>query len=383
MRAMKYLSLIAESLLVLTVAACSGAGTPPSAPASQAPASAGASQPAPQPGAAAPAAVAAPASDQPLSPPVKVTWGVSALAPEAGIFVAKEKGYFEQEGLDVELTTFTRFADQLPLLATGKLDYGTGGINPEIFNAISRDIPVRIVTANAVGTPGDRSAALLVRQDLVDSGRFKALEDLRGMKIAINSPGTSSQLILERILAKGGLTRDDVDLTIVPFSETATALANAGIDAAFTVEPFINGIVARGLARSIITGTEGFPGSINQIVVISPVFAKEQPEAAKRLMYAFLKGQREYLAAFITGTNPGARDEIIQILTRYTALKDPALYAGMGMSGGDPNGAVDLRVLAEMQDYFVKDGTLQQALDVTQVVDPSYAEYAAQRLGKM
>lgn len=381
---MKSLSLITISLLVLTVAACGGAATPPAGPTpQQPPASAVAAPPASSPGGSAPASSAASATDRPLSPPVKVTWGISGLAPEAGIFVAKEKGYFDQEGLDVELITFTRFAEELPLLATGKLDLGTGGLNPDIFNAISRDIPVRIVTANAVGTRGDRSAALLVRQDLVDSGRYKDLKDLAGMKIAINGLGSSSQLIFERILARGGLTRDDIDLTVVPFSEMATALANAGIDAAFTVEPFINAIVSRNLAKSIITGTEGFPGSINQVVVISPVFAKEQPEAARRVMYAFLKGQREYLAAFIANTNPGARDEIIQILTRYTALKDPALYAAMGMSGGDPNGAVDLAVLAEMQDYFVKVGTLTQALDVTQVVDPSYAEYAAQRLGKL
>src|SRR5438067_5548872 len=290
MKLMRGLSLIADSLLVLTVAACGGTAVQTSEPVSQAPDSAVASQPATKTGATAPSSASAADADKPLSPPVKVAWAISGLAPEAGIFVAKEKGYFEQEGLDVELTVFTRFADELPLLATGKLDYGTGGLNPEIFNAIGRDIPVRIVTANAVGTRGDASAALLVRQDLVDSGRYKDLKDLKGMKVAINSLGTSSQLILERILAKGGLTKDDVDITIVPFSETATALANAGIDAAFTVEPFINGIVARGLAKSIITGTEGYPGSINQIVVISPVFAKEQPEAAKRVMYAFLKG---------------------------------------------------------------------------------------------
>jgi len=375
---MKYLHLIAGSLLTVTVAACGGTAAPPSAASPQAPASAVASQPA-----AKPVASASSASGVPAGALVKVTWAVSGLAPEAGIYVAKDKGYFQQEGLDVDLQVFRSFTDELPLLATGKLDYGTGGLNPEIFNAINRDIPVRIVAANAIGTKGDASAALLVRQDLIDSGRYKDVKDLKGWKVAENTLNSSSQLITERILARGGLTKADVDFTSVPFSEMSTALANKGIESAFTVEPFVNAIVTRNLAKSIITGAEGFPGAINQVIIISPSFGKQQPEAAKRMMYAFLKGQREYLAAFIAGTNPGAKDEIIQILTKYTALKDPKAYVGMGMSGGDPNGGVDQKVLTEFQDYFLKAGTQKEAVDMTKVVDLSYAEYAVQRLGKV
>ena len=390
--------LIAGSLLTLIVAACGGSAAPPAAPASQAPASAAGSQASapvaasqqassggPSSAAAKPAAGgSAAASVAPLNPPVKVKWAISGLAPEAGIYIAKEKGYFQQEGLDVELDPFKAFTDEIPLLATGQLDYGTGGLNSDLFNAINRNIPVKIVVANAVGTKGDASAALLVRQDLVDSGRYKELKDLKGMSIAENSLGTSSQLITERILAQGGLTKADVTFPTVPFPQMSTAFANKGIDAAFDVEPFVNGIVAQHLAKSVITGAEGFPGAINEIIVISPVFAKQQPEAAKRIMYAFLKAQREYLAAFIDGTNPGGKDAIIQILTKYTALKDPKLYVGMGMSGGDPNGTgVDPKVLTEFQDYFLKSGTQQKPLDTTQMVDSSYIDYAVQRLGKV
>lgn len=382
---------ILGSLLALTVAACGGTAAPaqPSnspaqqssaaakpASAAAAPASAAASKPAakPETSAAAPASATAGA--------LKVKWAVSGLAPEAGIYVAKDRGYFQQEGLDVDLQIFRAFTDELPLLATGQLDYGTGGLNPDIFNASNRDIPVKIVTANAVGTPGDASAALLVRQDLIDSGRYKELKDLKGMKLAENSLGTSSQLITERILAKGGLSKNDIEFVTVPFSEMSTALANKGIDAAFTVEPFVNAIVNRKLAKSIMTGAEGFPGAVNQVVIISPIFAKQQPEPAKKLMAAFLKGQREYLAAFISNTNPSGRDDIIQILTKYTALKDPKQYVGMGMSGGDPNGSVDVKVLGEFQDYFLKAGTQKEPVDMNKVVDTTYTDYAVQRLGK-
>lgn len=384
---MRTLQVLACVLTSLGLVACGGAAASPSAP--TAPASSAVAPSVAKPAAstsAAAGASAAPASatgTAPLSPPVKVIWAVSGLAPEAGIYIAKEKGYFQQEGLDVDLQIFRAFTDELPLLATGQLAYGTGGLNPDLFNAVNRDIPVRIATANAIGTAGDASAALLVRQDLVDNGRYKELKDLKGMTLGHNSLGTSSQLITDRILAKVGLGPADVTYTNVPFANMSTALANKAVDSVFDVEPFVNGIVTRNLAKKVITGAEGFPGAINQVIVISPIFARQQPEAARRAIYAFLRGQREYLAAFISGTNPAGKDEIIQILTKYTALKDPKAYVGMGMSGGDPNGAVDVNVLKEFQDYFLKMGSQKQPADVTKMFDPTYVNYAVQRLGRV
>ncbi len=368
---MKPLYLIAETLLLLAIAACGGTAAPPSAPASQRSAS------------ASPAGDASPKpSPAPLNPPVRVRWAVNGLVGEAGIFVAQERGYFQQQGLDVDLQPFRSFTDEIPQLAIGQLDYGNGGLNSDIFNAINRDIPLRIVAAASISRKGDGSAALLVRQDLVDSGRYKELKDLKGMSIAENSLGTSSQLFTEKILALGGLTKADVTFPTIPFPSMSTAFANKGIDAAFAVEPFVNGMVAQHLAKSVMTGAEGFPGGINTVIVISPVFAKQQPEAAKRVMYAFLKGQREYLAAFVDGTNPGDKDAIIQILAKRTAIKDPKVYAGMGLTSGDPNGGFDLNVLNTFQDYFLKNGTQQKLIDTAQVVDLSYADYGVQWLGR-
>jgi NitT/TauT family transport system substrate-binding protein len=367
---MKALRLLAGASLALVVAACGGTAAPASAPASPASASPPAAQPASSGGPAA------------LSPAVDVKWGVSGLIGEAGIFIAKERGYFQQQGLNVDLQVFKSFPDEIPLLATGQLDFGNGGLNADLFNAVNRDIPLRIVAATSVSRKGDGSAALLVRQDHIDSGRYKSLKDLKGMSIAENSLGTSSQLFTEKILAQGGLTKDDVTFPNVPFPQMATALANKGVDSVFAVEPFVSGMVSKHLAKSVITGAEGFPGGINNVIIISPVFAKQKPEAAKRAMYAFLKGQREYLAAFIDGTNPGDKDAIIQILTKYTANKDPSQYAVMGLSSGDPNGAFDLNVLNEFQNFFVKNGSQQKKIDAAQVVDMSYADAAVQWLGK-
>lgn len=393
-------------LVALLLAGCGGAAAPASsvpAPSSVAPvasspspaisAAASAKPAASAPASARPAASAAPAVSgsvaakpsaavAPLNPPVKIKIGVIGLAPEAGIYIAAEKGYFKDEGLDVEIEQQRSTAQQIQLMATGGLQYGTGGPDPALFNANQRDISIKIVTANATVTQNDTSAAMIVRQDLYDAGRTSP-KDMKGMNVALNIEGTTSQLYAERILKMGGLTKNDVKFTIVPFQDQITAFSNKAVDAGWEVEPFVSIAGSRSLARTIVTMGQAYPGAVTEVIMMSPQFGKDQPEAANRFMVGFLRGQRDYYRAFVGNVNPGGRDEIINILTKYTAVKDPKVYANLGMSGADPNGDLDDKVLAEMQDYFLANGTQKERADISKIVDHSYAQYAVQRLGKI
>src|SRR5262245_57913005 len=107
----------AALLLLVLVMAC----TPtPAAPAAL-PAKPAATSAAPP--AAAPTA-AAPVASGPLTPPVKVQVGYSPASSSLPLFVAVERGYFEDQGLELELTPFTLSTDQFPALASGQLDFG-------------------------------------------------------------------------------------------------------------------------------------------------------------------------------------------------------------------------------------------------------------------
>src|ERR1700751_2967167 len=74
----------------------------------------------------------------------KVTVGLIYIAADAGIFFPKEKGYFPEQGIEVDLNRFTSGGDQIPLLASDKLDVGSGGSTPGLFNAYLRgfDVPI-------------------------------------------------------------------------------------------------------------------------------------------------------------------------------------------------------------------------------------------------
>jgi len=319
----------------------------------------------------------------PLNPPVSLKVGVTGIAPEAAIYQAVEKGYFQDEGLDVELVPVRGITEQVGLLATGQLQLGNGGVDPGLFNAAQRDIGLKFVTTLVSSTDKNPGAAgLIVRQELVDSGQYKDLSDLKGLTLAVSALGTTSQMHVERALAKGGLTADDVSWIAMAFPDMLPALANKAADAAWQVEPFVAIANSRGVARTMAQAGDILPGAIGVIMVISPRFAAEEPEAARRYMTAYLRGARDYYRAFVSNENPAGREEFYQVLMKHTAVKDPALYPLMGWSGVDPNGGLDERMLDLMQDYLLQRGTIREKLDVSRVVDHSYVEYALERLGR-
>src|SRR5829696_6294325 len=106
----------------------------------------------------------------PLSPPVTVRVGVQGSAANAPIYIGYERGYFRQEGLNLELINLPSANELIPALAAGHIEVASGGIAAGLFNAIGRGIGARMVADNAGMPPGERGSAWVVRQELLDGG---------------------------------------------------------------------------------------------------------------------------------------------------------------------------------------------------------------------
>src|SRR5574338_905728 len=117
-------------------------------------------------GGAAYAESAKPAARAPLSPPVKVVVGTIGSASDIGFFIALERGYFKDEGLDVHLEFLQSAAKMVPTLATNDIQVASGGLNAGLVNAIDRGIPLRIVADKGTLRPGSGYQAFMVRKDL-------------------------------------------------------------------------------------------------------------------------------------------------------------------------------------------------------------------------
>src|SRR6476619_7436255 len=179
----------------------------------------------------------------PLSPRVALKVGAIGAVADAGIFIAQEKGYFRNEGLDVELIGFKAAPQILPAIATGEVQVSGSAVTPALFNAFARGITMKLVADKGQVAQGFGFAAIVIRSDLADTVRdFK---DLKGRKFAVMGKGVSSTTQLGKALERGGIEPNEVELIELGLPEMVAALGNKALDGAPLLEPFLTFETAR------------------------------------------------------------------------------------------------------------------------------------------
>lgn len=322
---------------------------------------------------------AAPAADRkPLNPVVKLKVGAISVLSDAGLLIGIERGYFKQEGLEIEIIGFKSGPQIIPPLATGEVQVSGLSVSPSFFNAVQRNIAMRIVADKGQVFKGAGWAALVIRKDIAD--KIKDFKDLKGLKIAVPAKGVSTFTQLGTALKLGGLTVDDVDIVQLGFPNMIAALTNKGVDAAMLIEPFVALASVKKVGVRWKGVDEFFPHTgQNGVVVYSEKFVKDQPEAAKRWMIAYLRGVRDYIDSQKPG---GDKEAVIDILTKYTPVKNRKLYKRMAPIGFNPNGRVDVNSVKADQDWYMELGIQKTAVDLNIAIDNQYVDYAVSQLGK-
>ncbi|MDB5764653.1 MAG: tauA [Herminiimonas sp.] len=314
--------------------------------------------------------------------PVAVRVGISSASSDIGFYIAEKKGYFKQEGLTVTFTPFDSAAKMVAPLGAGQLDVGGGSPSAGLYNAVARGIDIKIVADKGSTPPGYGFQPLLVRKDLVESGRYKSLKDLKGMKIAGSAPGSASTSTLNEALKKAGLKYTDVERVFLGFPQHVVALQNKAVDAAMTTEPSATKAVQSGAAVRIMGDDVIYPNHQLAVVLYSGAFAKSNPDAAKRFMRAYLRAVRDYNDALKDGRIAGPNaPEVIAILTEYTNIKDPAVYRAISPQGCNPDGKVHEASLKNDLQFYKDEGLIQGNVTVEQSLDNSFVEAAVKDLG--
>ena len=341
--------------------------------------------PAPTTGAvaAAPTSAAPGQATAPAAPPalVPVKAGLLASASDAGIYVGDEKGFYRQQGIEIRYEQ-TDTVSTVPLLGTGQIDVGGPAVSPAFVNAFLRGVDVKMVAdKGSITSRANSYAALVARKDLVDSGELRDYADLRGRTVALVPPrGASPNAVdFSRALTRGGLTEDDVNLVELAYPDMNPAFASKAIDVSETLEPLITAGVNQGLFVRWKTIDELIDFRQYAAIGYAPSFVRDQPDAARRFMVGYLQAVRAYNDAFFKGVN---KPEIIDILVRYTNLKDPALYDQVVPPGLHPDGTIGLQSLQDDVTWYRQRGVVQEDLDVSRAVDTQYVEFALRQLGK-
>lgn len=314
--------------------------------------------------------------------PQKVTIGVNGSATDIAFFIADARGYFKAENIAADLENFTSAAGMVAPLGTGQLDVAAGTPSAGLFNAVSRGVQMRIVADKGSIRAGYEFSTLLIRKDLVDSGHYHSLADLKGMTLAAAAEGSGSEATLYHALLEGGLTWNDVKVVHLGFPEQAAALRNHAIDGGVTNEPTVTLAITEGLAVRA-SDKVIYPGAQTAVVIYSDNFATARHAVAEGFMRAYLRAARDWKAATPDGhlTGPGS-DQIIDLMIAHTALKDRAAYHTMTAFYIDPDGKVNVAALDEDLEFYRSRGLIKNPkITAKALVDPSFAADATKALG--
>src|SRR6478735_8680968 len=159
--------------------------------------------------------------------------------------VAERKGYFRDEGLDVEIPDFAGGAKALQALVGGSADMVSGAYEHTI-NMLAKKQPIKAVVLQAKYS----SIVLLLPKD--KAAKYRGARDLKGLKIGVTAPGSSTNMFVNNLLAKDGLKPNDVAIVGVGAGAGAVAAMEKGeIDAMSNLDPVISTLEASGKFFSV------------------------------------------------------------------------------------------------------------------------------------
>lgn len=288
----------------------------------------------------------------------------------APLYIADAMGYFEDEGITLELTPLKSGQDGVPMLSNDQLDVMVAGFSAGMFNALEQGVAFKVVGSMGIspGDPENSPTALEVRQDLLDDGTVSEVADLKGRTIGVaGGPGATGGYLLAAMLEEGGLTLNDVQISNLATPDQEPALTNGSVDAATPSAPFSSSIEEAGIASPLAVPAKGTTGTG---VMYSETFVGA--ELAQGFFTALAKGAQELSA------DGKQTDEVYQILAD-TLGQDIEVLKASPMYSYLPDLAPQPEQLEAMQSVWIdaEQITYTEPLDIDGIVDASFAEAAA------
>ncbi|GAA2496647.1 hypothetical protein GCM10010276_41930 [Streptomyces longisporus] len=275
----------------------------------------------------------------------KVTVAALPLTDSAALYLARDRGLFTQEGLDVRIQPVQQSIQALPALAKGQVDVIASANYVTFLQADEKGtLDLRILAEGVRVAP--HMMDVLVPKD----SDIRTVADLAGKKVAVNILNNIQSLTLDAILDAKGVGRPVYRQ--IAFPQMGPALERGQVDAVHAVEPFDSAIQGELKARVLLDGGSAPVQSLPiSGYVTTRTFAAEHPKQAAAFRRAI------EAASKIAAQDPGAVREELPKYTKVTA--------GQAASIGLPAypAATDVAQLRRLTELMKKQGLLTKSLD--------------------
>ncbi|MBM6403179.1 ABC transporter substrate-binding protein [Phycicoccus sp. CSK15P-2] len=282
-----------------------------------------------------------------------VTVGVIPIIDVAPIYLGVEKGFFSEQGLDVQLELAQGGAAIVPGVASSQYQFGFSNTT-SLLLATDKGLPIKVVASgNQAAQDANADFGGIVVKDGSD---IQSAKDLAGKKVGVNTLNNIMTTTINELVRKDGGDPAGITYVELPFPEMAPAVAKGDIDAGQVVEPFLT--IAKGeKLRSIGSNLAGVdPG-----MQVALYFTSQ----------SYMQGNGETVEKFRTAINTSLdyaqshEDEVRAVLSTYTQLDEKQQQAVVLPQW---SAQIDSDSVKLLSDLGKKDGLFENDADLAQLL---------------
>jgi NitT/TauT family transport system substrate-binding protein len=279
--------------------------------------------------------------------------GVLPISNVAPLYLGMQKGYFEEEGLEIEPAPAQSGNEIVTAMVSGDQPFAFLGYVPAASGR-AQGLPIKLIANadNGAETAKEEWTQLMVAKD----SPIRDVKDLEGKTIAVNALKGVGEVVIKAALDKRGVDPNSIELLEVPFPEMPAALERGRVDVIWAPEPFLTSVLGAGgraIEAPLTTLGERFP---NGTYATTEQYLAENEDVVERFARAMNKSS-DYATE-----NP---DEARATIPEFTQI--PAEVAEKIRLPLWPT-EIDRDQLQELLDYAVQYGVIEEAPPLDELI---------------
>ncbi len=308
----------------------------------------------------------------------KVSIAALRFVSSAPIFIAMEKGYFKDKGLDIEFKFFDAAQPIAVAVAAGDADLGITGLTGGFFNLAGKGA-IKIIAAQSREEPGYDFVAYVASRKAFDAG-FNDPGKFPGKTIAITQTGSTFHYMLGMLSEKRGFKLTDVTLKpLQSIANVTAALKGEQVDGALL--PANNAYAAEkeGFGKIIGWVHQETPWQLGALFAGSRV-VDQRRAMVEKFMAAYVMACADYAEAFLQRDAAGKRvfgekaDALIPMIQKYVEPKPSPDQVKASASYIDPQGRLLVKNIYDQVTWYQAQGMVARDVDASKFLDLSFVK---------
>ena len=307
----------------------------------------------------------------------KVTIGALRFTSSAPIFIAYERGYFAEEGLDVSFAFFQGAQPVAVAIAAGDADFGVTALTAGFFNLAGKGA-LKVIGGHMHEEPGYDGSAVLASAPAHAAG-LTDVGKLPGRSLGITQHGSSFHYMAGQIAAAEGFDLKQIKLK--PLQKVGAiigALKSGQIDSMIIVPHIARPLEASGAAKIIGWVHDYAPYQVTTLFTSSTNVA-ERPALVTRFVTAYQKGIADYRTVMLDqAKDPAATEAMTRLIHKYVYADRPYEKAAKSIQAGaiyvNEAARLDLGDVAKQLAWFQGEGLVAKGFGHRDIVDDRFVE---------